>query len=243
LILESTDGNKNIIVDILKSHKGNRVSGDKGWGRKKGEGAPLTVAFIEPEEYDRQLDSRKKYRQAESFPLAVQDMMEDIVKIASKGYKSNIGTVVNMTDKEIYELTKWLKRSFYNIPLLIPQVWRQYIQYEPNDPLYENVYSSVDFALFWNGKKVVFEIDGPIHYSVWDKEQKTWKISEEAYTRNLARERKLRTEGWIFIRISNQEIEQAQDWYDIEDQINIDRILSSYYGGKRRKDYPDYYYF
>jgi hypothetical protein len=205
---------------------------------------PKTVAFVLPEEYDRQINSdatpndRGNTRQ-------MRNLLDRVGAIASKAYKANIGIAANITASEAYEIGRWLRTSLYHFPALIPQVWLRHI-YEPSlgptDPLRDEAYSRVDFVVLWNGKKVVIEIDGPEHYASWDKTNREWKVSEQIYTRNLVRERQLRKNGWEFVRLSNQEIQEANNWFDIESKIHLNDLLDNTGETPKPDDYPDHYY-
>jgi len=226
--------NQDIIGDILSSEPGNRVSGHKGWGRKRG-GAPETVGFMLDEEYDR----------SEILPVIPEDQLglfrlwcEEVERIGRIGFKSSIATVGNLTLWERHEIGGWLRRPLKCYPALIPQVWLQHIhdpKLGPSDPLKREAYSRVDFVVLWNDKKLVIEIDGPEHYAEWDRAERNWHISEVIYTRNLVRERRLRKQGWLFFRLSNQEVEEASSWYDIDNLIGFSELVE--------KERPEFYLF
>lgn len=233
------DGIKDFIPDILNSEPNNRVPGDKGWGRKR-LGVPLTVALIAPETYDRS----NILIPASEISLMFKQYAEELAHISKKGIKVNIATASNLNETEVFQLGAWLRNSLYQIDALIPQVWLRHIydskQNPKTDHLKEEAYSRVDFILLWNGKRVVFEIDGPEHYAEWQKDKQDWKVSEEKYIQNLKRERRLKSEGWHLFRLGNQEVETASSWVDIESLLSIEKYLDV---DMSTPDYPQKYYF
>jgi hypothetical protein len=117
-------GSKDIIPDILNSEPCKRIPGHKGWGRDNG-GAPLTVALIDIEEYDRS----SLLRSTSDLPLWFKKDADRLQHLAVKGVKVHIGTASNLNEMEVYELGEWLRRSLYQIDALIPQVWLRHQQF------------------------------------------------------------------------------------------------------------------
>ena len=234
--------NRDLIADILDSEPERRVPGHRGWGRaRKWEleryGVPPIVAIIYDEEYDR---SRLLGTIREDTPARLRFLLERASALGAIGFRVSIGTANNLTSWEIHRFGEWLRSPLAKCPALIPQVWLRHIhdpKLGPNDPLKVEAYSRVDFVMLWNEKKLVIEIDGPEHYAEWDRTQRTWHVSETTYTRNLKRERQLREDGWLFFRLSNQEVEKASSWHDIE------RLIGFYELVEKGADPPDYYLF
>ena len=104
-------------------------------------------------------------------------------------------------------------------PALIPQVWVNWIHYDPKSrERAERVQSEafrVDFVLRTNetGGFVVIEIDGSSHFGgrsfISDNGKLTFEASMEAYTKHLRKDRWLRKQGWRVIRLSNAEVEEV----------------------------------
>ncbi|UCG12676.1 MAG: hypothetical protein JSU72_19725 [Deltaproteobacteria bacterium] len=218
--------NRDIIADILSSEPSRRVPGHRGWGRKPG-GVPSTVAFIFGEEYDR---SKILSAIEEDLPGSVRFLCEEFRRHGGTGFEAKIATANNLTPLEIHDLGRWLRRPLSQYPALIPQVWLRHIhdpQLGPSDPLKDEAYSRVDFVVLWNRKRVVIEIDGPEHYAEWNAAQKKWHVSEATYTRNLQRERRLKKQGWLFFRVSNQEVEEADSWNDIDHLLGFSELVQN----------------
>jgi hypothetical protein len=98
----------------------------------------------------------------------------------------------------------------WNKPALIPQVWVNWIHYDPKDSKRAERAQKepfrVDFVLKDNDispNLIIFEIDGSSHFA-----------NEEAYTSHLQKDRWLRKQGWEVIRISNMEVENYSGFVD-----------------------------
>jgi hypothetical protein len=95
------------------------------------------------------------------------------------------------------------------VPVLVPQAWIQWhSMVKPNlraiGSSYADDLNRVDFVAFWRYRRFAILIDGIGHYG---KQGMTcWEADEEAYSKRLKEDRKLRKEGWEVFRVSNWEI-------------------------------------
>lgn len=100
--------------------------------------------------------------------------------------------------------SKEQNKLIWDFPALIPQVWVNWIHYDPKDPKRaaraQKEPFRVDFMLKDNDISpnfIIFEIDGSSHFG-----------GMQAYTEHLRKDRWLRNQGWEVIRISNLEVEE-----------------------------------
>jgi hypothetical protein len=188
---------------------------------------PHTIALIGVDKDDR-FQLNKPALDNSHYETIYLEQLDAIISKEMKNKRNiRIGTACNLTISEVFQLGEWLRRSLFCIPAMIPQVWLQYVNKvngKKKSVNSKNAYSNVDFMEIWYGKEFVFEIDGVVHYSIYDRNKKQWVPSEDEYTKNLQRERYLRQHGYIFFRTSNQEIESANSWGEIEKTIGLDLI-------------------
>lgn len=120
---------------------------------------------------------------------------------------------------------EWLKRPdmahLWQLPALIPQVWVNWIHYDPKDrERAERVQEEpfrVDFLYVddsLHDSPVIIEIDGMTHFGAYGVNQageEYFEPSMEEYTRHLRKDRWLRAQGWHVVRISNLEVEELHE--------------------------------
>lgn len=117
--------------------------------------------------------------------------------------------------QECKDFSKYNSKQAWTYPALIPQVWVNWIHYDPKDTSRAERARKepfrVDFMLkdenFSDGA-VIFEIDGSTHFS-----------NMEIYTRHLQKDRWLRKQGWRVFRMSNQEVEEYTKFTDFYYEI------------------------
>jgi len=121
------------------------------------------------------------------------------------------------------------KRNGYGLcscPALIPQVWLNWIYYDPRNK--ERAARTkrepfrVDFVMSDKGRKLVFEIDGESHFSeLVDVDQSSGRIKLDAsmatYTEHLKKDRWLRSHGWEVWRFSD--LEACDEQYDFRKEF------------------------
>jgi very-short-patch-repair endonuclease len=152
------------------------------------------------------------------------------------------------SERRFFELYVELCRESYDppndvweAPALIPQVWVNWIHYDPKSKeRAERVQREafrVDFMLRSNdtGGFVAIEIDGSSHFGgrsfVDERGRVMFEASMEAYTKHLRKDRYLRKQGWQVVRISNSEIDEISSTTefrellaDLLDLRTLDRI-------------------
>jgi hypothetical protein len=96
----------------------------------------------------------------------------------------------------------------FGYPALIPQVWVNWMHYDPTDQKRAERAQKEPFRVDFMVKDehisdnfVIFEIDGSSHFA-----------NMEAYTQHLQKDRWLRQQGWQVYRISNLEIERYRNF-------------------------------
>jgi len=107
------------------------------------------------------------------------------------------------------------------VPALIPQVWINWEsltkqQVRRSGIEIDGIPYRVDFAVFWNNKKYVIQIDGVEHYGV-QRVDKGWDASESRYTSRIKEDRVLQTQGWQVFRVTN---------WEVKDQNLLDTALN-----------------
>lgn len=112
------------------------------------------------------------------------------------------------------------------LPALIPQVWVNWIHYDPKDEerarRSEEEPFRVDFMVKdpeISDKPVIIEIDGASHFGNYTTDaagQVTLQASMEAYTEHLKKDRWLRDKGWPVYRISSLEVNNMEDLSDFK---------------------------
>ncbi len=105
------------------------------------------------------------------------------------------------------------KMATSEIPVLIPQAWIQWHSLPKRDLRSENSIHAddlyrIDFVAFWANKRYSILIDDISHYARQNKG--SWQADEEAYSKRLKEDRKLRRELWQVFRISNWEIKNGE---------------------------------
>jgi hypothetical protein len=138
---------------------------------------------------------------------------------ASYGLNSSTNKVLkkalidmNQSDYEKKFFVEYAKRfdmANQNLPVLIPQAWIQWhSQAKKNlrstSSLHMDDLYRVDFVVFWNNKRYVILVDDVSHYAV--KKGSDWHANQEAYSKRLKEDRKLRKENWHVFRVSNWEL-------------------------------------
>ncbi len=99
-----------------------------------------------------------------------------------------------------------------DVPVLVPQAWIQWHSLKKDDlrsagsPYYADLYR-VDFVAFWKNRRFALLIDDISHYG--KKGPARWDADEEAYSKRLKEDRKLRKERWDVFRVSNWEIKNG----------------------------------
>jgi very-short-patch-repair endonuclease len=111
--------------------------------------------------------------------------------------------------------------DMWDAPALVPQVWVNWIHYDPKSrDRAERVQQEafrVDFMLRVRdaGGFIAIEIDGSSHFGgrsfVSNSGAVMFEASMEAYTKHLRKDRWLRKQGWKVIRISNSEIDEIEN--------------------------------
>jgi len=96
-----------------------------------------------------------------------------------------------------------------NVPALVPQAWMQWHSAPKRDlrsdsSIHADDLYRVDFVAFWENRRYAILIDDIGHYA--KKIGNTWQADEEAYSKRLKEDRKLRKDRWQVFRISNWEI-------------------------------------
>ncbi len=108
----------------------------------------------------------------------------------------------------------------WSAPALIPQVWVNWIHYDPQDKKRaeraQREPFRVDFVMK-DGRvarhPIIIEIDGASHfghYSVDQVGKTVLNASMNSYTEHLRKDRWLRKNGWQVYRVSSQEVEEAK---------------------------------
>lgn len=142
-------------------------------------------------------------------------------KPIAQGSLAKVLTAMNQTEWEKNFFTSYASEygMWYNkVPVLIPQAWIQWHS-KPKRDLREKMSSyaddlyRVDFVAFWNWRRFAILIDDIRHYGV--QLAGRWDASEEAYSKRLKEDRKLRREGWQVFRVSNWEIKKANSLTEI----------------------------
>jgi len=134
----------------------------------------------------------------------------------SNSNKADILQSMCQTDYEKQFLKAYIEKYNMleeNIPALIPQAWIQWHSLTKKDLRSQNSdYADklyrVDFVAFWGNKRYTILIDDISHYAI--KNYKYWNASEEAYSKRLKEDRKLRKEKWQVFRLSNWEMRDSQ---------------------------------
>ncbi len=100
-------------------------------------------------------------------------------------------------------------------PALIPQVWVNWIHYDSADKdrarrIKEEAFR-VDFALIYQGRNIVIEIDGSSHFSEIlyldpNTDRFIYEPSLAKYTESVRKDRWLRRQGWEVWRFTDQEV-------------------------------------
>lgn len=98
---------------------------------------------------------------------------------------------------------------YMEVPILIPQAWIQWHSKPKKDlrsemSSYADDLYRVDFVAFWKWKRFAILVDDIGHYA--RKIGTRWDADEEAYSKRLKEDRRLRKEGWQVFRVSNWEI-------------------------------------
>ena len=111
--------------------------------------------------------------------------------------------------------------SPWDAPALIPQVWVNWIHYDPQDKERAERAQKEPFRVDFVMKDarisqhpLIIEVDGPSHfgrYSVNPAGKPTLHASMVAYTEHLRKDRWLRRHGWDVYRISSQEIDDYEE--------------------------------
>lgn len=106
-------------------------------------------------------------------------------------------------------------------PVLIPQVWVNWIHHDPKDRERAQTRSEepfrVDFLLVdqhAGDRPIVIEIDGLTHfgsYGMNEAGEKTFEPSLNEYTEHIKKDRWLKNQGWDVVRITNQEVEELEE--------------------------------
>lgn len=119
------------------------------------------------------------------------------------------------------------------LPALIPQVWVNWLHYDPKDK--ERAQKTkkepfrVDFMIAHENRIIVIEIDGSSHFSEpYIKEQTSgvgYLANIDVFTTHLKRDRWLRKQGWEVYRFSNKEVEEESIFYFAGEINNIDIII------------------
>lgn len=129
-------------------------------------------------------------------------------------YKNTFAALLsfNQTQKEMalfLQYSNSFKILTDEVPVLIPQAWIQWHSKTKQDlralssPYASDLYR-VDFVVFWGDKRFAVLVDDISHYA--KKINSEWRADEEAYSKRLREDRKLRKEGWIVFRVSNWEM-------------------------------------
>ena len=95
------------------------------------------------------------------------------------------------------------------VPALVPQAWVQWHSAPKRDlrsdsSIHTDDLYRVDFVAFWGNRRYAILIDDIGHYA--KKVSNSWQADEEAYSKRLKEDRKLRKNRWQVFRISNWEI-------------------------------------
>ena len=115
-----------------------------------------------------------------------------------------------------YEATYQMQSE--RVPVLIPQAWIQWHSKTKADlrsqgSSYAADLYRVDFVAFWNHKRFAILVDDISHYA--KKMGGRWDADEEAYSKRLKEDRKLRKEGWEVFRVGNWELHREADESEI----------------------------
>lgn len=118
----------------------------------------------------------------------------------------------NQTDREKKLFTSYVsthKMWTERVPVLIPQAWIQWhsstkANLRANASAYSDDLYRVDFVAFWKNKRFAILVDDISHYA--KHLGMRWDADEEAYSKRLKEDRKLRKEGWEVFRVSNWEL-------------------------------------
>lgn len=105
-----------------------------------------------------------------------------------------------------------------HVPVLIPQAWIQWHSLpkrnlRSNASLHADELYRVDFVAFWANCRYAILIDDISHYAL--RRGDRWDADEEAYSKRLKEDRKLRKEGWNVFRISNWELRNEDITHDV----------------------------
>lgn len=98
------------------------------------------------------------------------------------------------------------------IPMIVPQVWVQWHSETVADLReWGSPYSSqpqrIDFALFWDNRRIAVLIDGIHHYA--RKSNGKWLADEAEYSKRLAEDRFFRANEWDVFRVANWELRES----------------------------------
>jgi hypothetical protein len=134
--------------------------------------------------------------------------------MASLGDKLKDSTLVSMiqteSEKRFYlHYVRAYDMPSQEVPVLIPQAWIQWHSKTKRDlrsrsSSYADDLYRVDFVAFWKRKRFVILVDDISHYAKRISER--WYANEEAYSKRLKEDRKLRKEEWEVFRMSNWEL-------------------------------------
>lgn len=113
------------------------------------------------------------------------------------------------------------KKELRSYPALIPQVWVNWIHYDPKDDERAKKAQKqpfrVDFLMMASklgAVPVVFEIDGPSHFGAFDTQP---QVAIDKYTAHLQKDRWLRKQGWNVVRVSNAEVQECMTLNDFRE--------------------------
>ncbi|BAS54915.1 hypothetical protein Q2T42_10615 [Leptolyngbya boryana CZ1] len=115
--------------------------------------------------------------------------------------------------KFFIEYAKRFDMANQDLPVLIPQAWIQWhSQAKKNlrsaSSLHMDDLYRVDFVAFWNNRRYVILVDDISHYAT--KKESDWYADQEAYSKRLKEDRKLRKENWHVFRVSNWELRDGE---------------------------------
>jgi len=113
-----------------------------------------------------------------------------------------------------FELSRCITMA---MPALIPQVWINWLYWDPKDKSRaeeaQKVPNRLDFVMFYQSRKIAIEIDGTSHFSdildLSEKDVIRFEPSLKKYTEHLKKDRWLRREKWDLWRFSNLEVEDS----------------------------------
>ena len=140
-----------------------------------------------------------------------------------KFFEMYVSHCVYQSSHPVSSREKWQPnmKSLWETAALVPQVWVNWIHYDPKDreraKRRQKEPFRVDFMLIdedLHESPIIIEVDGKSHFTRFEVDEAGETVaypSLQKYTRHLRKDRWLRNQGWHVVRISNQEVEWLEE--------------------------------